>query len=718
MPRTSQYNITAGTTNTLGVQGAGIAASAETTWTAGANAYTMGAGTALTAPRTIAALRNSSGNNDTLALGAFNLETFGLLKGGGNTLTVSSTSGVLRQPGTAPASLYLTIGSVSGGIAIDAPIQDNTGALTLVKSGNGLLTLSGANSFSGGVLLNAGMLTLRSANALGTGAMAMAANTTLTYAADADAQLLIGGTFSITGGTGTVVGAAVGSTTTSATINVAGNATVNAGPVKVNVYGVNRAAAAAGINSYTLIHGDTGSTLNAATYSLGMVYNNTDFTLGTLSATATDLTIPVTSQTPLATAYWKGGLLGATQVWAASNGSTQSNWVATSGGANQALAPGAGTDVIFSNSTVTTSPNLTTLGADMTVRSLTQQSSSRSVALQADGFTLTISPSDPTTGIAIKIGATFVSLGANVILGASQTWSNNGSAVLGVSGSVFNGTNLLTIGGTGDSSISGTIGNGPGGLTKTGRGTLTLSGANTYTGATEINGGTLTLSGAAGALNASMVVTVSNNATLTLSNTSTQGTVNRLRDSMNLTSYGGSVNFNNSSGSGLIHTETTGPVSLTQGQLNVSLSTDMTGGAGNSQTLILGGLTRPGAANTATANFAAPVLNTTTNRIQVTGASQTPAGQTIGPWATVSVGSVVQTDYAVYDPSGYILPARIAPSAEGTWTNPANIYAMAADATLTATRTITALVDASTSGQSWLNLGNFNFESYGILAAC
>src|SRR4029078_1219061 len=124
-----------------------------------------------------------------------------------------------------------------------------------------------------------------------------------------------------------------------------------------------------GTNAYTLVHGGAGSSLNGATYSLApVIYNNTSFTLGALTATATDLTIAVTSATALTTAFWKGGLSGANNVWAASNGSTQSTGVAPSGGANQALVPGAGADIIFSNSSVTTSPNGSSLGADMTIR--------------------------------------------------------------------------------------------------------------------------------------------------------------------------------------------------------------------------------------------------------------------------------------------------------------------------------------------------------------
>jgi len=41
------------------------------------------------------------------------------------------------------------------------------GAMALVKSGAGLLTLAGSNSFYGGVTLNSGMLTISNALAAG-----------------------------------------------------------------------------------------------------------------------------------------------------------------------------------------------------------------------------------------------------------------------------------------------------------------------------------------------------------------------------------------------------------------------------------------------------------------------------------------------------------------------------------------------------------------------
>ncbi|MCY2975946.1 MAG: autotransporter-associated beta strand repeat-containing protein [Planctomycetota bacterium] len=162
------YNINAGVANTLGVQGAGIAATAETTWTNLANAYTQNGGAVtLTASRAITALRNTNTAATSTALGAFNLDTFGLLNAGTGLWTISG-GGALRQQGTAAANLHVNTGN-TGGITISAPINDNTGALTLVKDGaGGTLTLSSAAStFSGGLVINSGTVSLADNSNLG-----------------------------------------------------------------------------------------------------------------------------------------------------------------------------------------------------------------------------------------------------------------------------------------------------------------------------------------------------------------------------------------------------------------------------------------------------------------------------------------------------------------------------------------------------------------------
>ncbi len=389
----------------------------------------------------------------------------------------------------------------------------------------------------------------------------MAANANLSYAASADAQLALLGTLAVTGGTGATIGGSIGSTTTSAEIKVTGNATTTAAAVKVNIYGISASTATSGTNTYTLVHGGGASnTLNNATYSLGTVYNNTNFILtnpgSAFTATATDLTVGITAVTALTAEYWKGGLSGSVSVWAASNGSTQSNWTTDGAGTATALVPSA--NVIFGDATATAGNQVgMTLGANMSINGLTVDGSTlpadtNPVTLNADGNKLTIGAG----AITVNSGAAAVTLNAPIVfatgqvftnnsastlslgaisaginsltlagtgattigtftssagltvssgtvtlagtaaLAGAQTWTNNSSSTLTVSGNISNSTFLLTVAGTGNTTISGTIGNGSGGLAMTGSGTLTISGINTFTGGTTVGSGVLQISGA------------------------------------------------------------------------------------------------------------------------------------------------------------------------------------------------------------------------------
>jgi autotransporter-associated beta strand protein len=86
--------------------------------------------------------------------------------GGGNTLTVGGNN-------------LSTV--VSGVIADNNPCGCTSGSGALAKIGSGTLTLSGANTYSGGTAVNAGTLQIGNNNALGTGLLSMAAGTTLSF---------------------------------------------------------------------------------------------------------------------------------------------------------------------------------------------------------------------------------------------------------------------------------------------------------------------------------------------------------------------------------------------------------------------------------------------------------------------------------------------------------------------------------------------------------
>lgn len=347
----------------------------------------------------------------------------------------------------------------------------NTGGLT--KAGLGVLTLAGSNTYTGTTTISAGGIVAANANAFAGGSLiTVASGAGLDYGATADAPLLIGGSLLVTAGSGSYLGGAIGAGTSSAAVTVAGAAQISGGSLSINVYGITGAFALVGTNTYTLIHGGSGSTLNAGTVTLGNLYNATNFTVGAnpfSARTATDLTVTIIGVPALTSAYWKGGYSGGATVWSASDGATVSNWSPTAGGTGQSLVPGTTTMVYFPGGTMSNSPVGATLGANMSILGLSVTDGAYGMSLVGDTKTLTIGGS----GIVVASGVPLASIGANVALGAAQSWTNNSAANLVVSG-VLSGSGALVLSGSR---------------------TVELSGANTYTSNVALNSGTLKLSG-------------------------------------------------------------------------------------------------------------------------------------------------------------------------------------------------------------------------------
>ncbi len=408
----------------------------------------------------------------TLDLNGFNQSLAGLTKGGSaGTVGNSST--------TTPSVLTTTGTSIYSGVIQNA-VSGGTQTVALVVNG-GSLTLSGANTFTAGTTVTAGTLLAAGPSALGTNSGLTVANgATFGYQPTAAGALNLG-TGVLNMEDGATIGGALGGTASQSATSSASAAVVT-GPVTVNVYGISGVGVTAGSNDlFTAASG-----LDNGTYTLGKVYNATDFTVSGLTKSPTAISITATAATPLTGAFWRGGLTGAVNIWSASDGSAQSNWVAAVGGSNQSLVPGAGTDVTISDSTITTAPTSTILGSHMSIRSLTIADTVNGLGLNADGRTLTIG----TGGVTVNASVPASTIAANVGLGADQTWTNSSANSLTVSGSI-SGTGRLTKAGNGTLVLSGTNSS-SGGVTLD-AGTLVLSGANTATGGLNLNGGTLIL---------------------------------------------------------------------------------------------------------------------------------------------------------------------------------------------------------------------------------
>ena len=110
-----------------------------------------------------------------LNLNGNNLGTYGVLNGAATQFNIApGTGGVLTTP-TGGGNLYLTTHGVGTstqgahhGISVTAPINNNgSDAVTLVKSGVGVLQLNATSNYTGGTVLNSGTLWAQSDASLG-----------------------------------------------------------------------------------------------------------------------------------------------------------------------------------------------------------------------------------------------------------------------------------------------------------------------------------------------------------------------------------------------------------------------------------------------------------------------------------------------------------------------------------------------------------------------
>ncbi len=349
----------------------------------------------------------------------------------------------------------------------------HTGGFTKVD--NGAVTLSGANTFAGGTVVSGGTLIGTTTSALGAnGSLTVAGGAAFLYQPTAPGALDLG-TGNLTLASGSTFGASVGGTAGQSAITTSGAASVS-GNVTLAVYGIPGVSVTDGAN--TLVSAAAG--LDGGTYGV-KVYNATNFTVGALSVSSSNVSLSVTGATELTTEYWKGGLSSGNNVWALSD-STGSNWASDAAGTATKLVPGSTATVIFSASGATNQAAMT-LGADMSIGGLSiLGTNTAAFNLAGDNHSLTIG----TGGVSVAAGAAAVMLAPNITLNGSQAWANNGSNPLTISGAISGGAGSA--------------------LTVSGSGNVVFAGTNTYSGATTINNGTLTLNGDTGSVNASTVL--------------------------------------------------------------------------------------------------------------------------------------------------------------------------------------------------------------------
>jgi fibronectin-binding autotransporter adhesin len=554
-----------------------------------------------------------------LSLNNFNV-SIGSLTGGGATggnINLGSGTLTVGADGTSPAA-YAGIISGTGG---------------LIKLGSGKLSLSGVSSYSGATNISAGTLSLLNGT-LGNTAITIGSSATLQVTGSSTLGNASTGSLAVSGGKVDLRDSSINTFNTSGNLTVSNGSTfyfdifnsssdsINAnGSASIggsNIINLNALTSIpAGTTNYTLLTSTAGGLANAASnFSIGSkaVGQFVKYTLSdpnTNSLVLTTVSAGGSGAPP--TAYWTGagsatgGDTANNWGYGAGLATPQSNFSSDSAGMNDTLAvPGPNTNVIFTASNATSVGGVlnTTLDAPYSIASLYFNTSNAttpitSVGINTSGNTLTIGAGGLTIDAANTSTITISGTGP-VVVGGSQTWSNNTSLPLnisaGINGNASAGTITLNV--SGPTNISGPIGDGTAGgtlsLTVLG-GTTTLLSPNTYTGTTNISSGSLIV-GASGSLSSSTAVIVGSSATAVFNQSSqTIATLNGngpllLNGTALTVSNGGS--FNGAIGSG------------GSGSLTVSAGT-----------LILGGSNTYTGATTVTSG----ILTVTGNELSATG---------------------------------------------------------------------------------------------------
>ncbi|MBJ2849142.1 autotransporter outer membrane beta-barrel domain-containing protein [Salmonella enterica subsp. enterica serovar Corvallis] len=348
-----------------------------------------------------------------------------VVKSGDETLTLSGansyTGGTTISGGTLVATNVEALGS--GDVTDNATLELNTGGTfdnvisgsgQVVKSGDEMLTLSGANSYTGGTTISGGTLVVSNVEALGSGDVTDNATLELNTGGDFDNNI---------GGTGSVVKSGDKTLTLSGANSYTGGTTISGGTlVATNV----EALGSGDVTDNATLELNTGGTFDNVISGSGQVVKSGDDAL-TLSGNNS-----YTGGTLIS-----GGTLVASNVDALGSGDVTDN-------ATLEMNTGGDFDNAIS-------------GSGQVVKSGDE--------------TLTLSGANSYTGGTTISGGTLV--------------ANNVEA-LGTGDVTNNATLELNTGGDFDNAISGS-----GQVVKSGDKTLTLSGANSYTGGTTISGGTL-----------------------------------------------------------------------------------------------------------------------------------------------------------------------------------------------------------------------------------
>jgi autotransporter-associated beta strand protein len=504
---TTNVTVTLDTSRTLGTLNIGDT-------TTQSNSYTLASsgGSTLTfdnGASAAALTQNSTSNGDTIS--ATMLLNSALNVNDNNATKSLTLSGGISAGTTGTKTITIT-GSAVGGVLISGNISPGSGDVSIVKNNaNNSLTLSGANTFTGGVTLNLGTLALNSAGALG---------------ATASALTITGGTVT---GTATIGNGNAENWNGDFTFGGSTNFGTGTGAVTINA---NRKVTIGGTGTYTvggaigqstsglaLTVANGASNLITGTLVLGGANTYTGGTniTGGLVKFANASAIPATGSIVVGS----GGALGVSGVYTTLAGwlgdshlsntstgalalvadSSESFDAGTPGFGSLSLGAAVGTTVNYTG-TITPASGVYRVGGGGGTLNLNNTNAitggNSLVAGNGGGGTVVLAQSNDYSG------TTTVAAGTLQVGTGSTTGSIvNTSSVVANGTLAFNHSDTVTFG----TAISGT-----GGIAQLGTGVLIISGTSNSYATTSINRGTLRL-GATNALPTASVLNIGSGAT-------------------------------------------------------------------------------------------------------------------------------------------------------------------------------------------------------------
>ncbi|MEI6715403.1 MAG: autotransporter-associated beta strand repeat-containing protein, partial [Verrucomicrobiota bacterium] len=444
---------------------------------------------------------NATAANNALTIGSGNtLSVAGILKGGTNS---GSVSGGTLQALTSGGEIVFRSDVLGDTLTVSSVIQNNSTASSITKSGSGVLTLSGANTYTGSTYVAGGTLLISSEGNLGTvpasvtpanivlGGGVLAASTAVTLSANRGIALAMdsglradAGNFWLTGviadsgilrsltvlpGAGTMVFEGA-STYTGGTTLSASSATV----IRASTVGSPGSLTSGpfGVGILTLAGGSLRSTTSSGQ------------TLGNSVTVSGDTTFYTTASEQTLTLSGPVTLTG-NRVFTNDVGSTDNSQSLTISGAIGDSGSGYGLTIAGSGRMLLAGSNTFTGG--LTINSGT-------VRLLNSSALNSVSPNSVTFGASAPSGTKLALYGNSVTVSSLSTNATPGSPMLENGSSVVA---TVTVSSASSSTYAGAIQDGTGGgslgLTKSGVGTFTLAGSNSYTGLTTVSAGTLNL---------------------------------------------------------------------------------------------------------------------------------------------------------------------------------------------------------------------------------